>query len=154
MLAPNNERAVEAVGRVERVVNDWLVKISFGESSIGLSKRTATSDDFVLGRFPDLWDGLQQDMERKKCSRVDLETVAGSFPDYLDNFDPTLEHALCPLCCKETVRGKTVQGSAYIEKVGSACAVCRDHVFLGTNLVKKSRVAITACEADLRQALG
>ncbi|MFH1117879.1 MAG: type III-A CRISPR-associated protein Cas10/Csm1 [Pseudomonadota bacterium] len=148
LVAPNTPQAIETVGKVEKTVNDWLVKISFGESTIGLTSREATPDDFVLGRFPDLWDGLQHDMQRKKYAKVDLDAFAGSFSDYLKGFEPRLDHPLCPLCGRRP-SSTEIEGSDYVEKAGSACAICRDHLFLGTNLVKKPCVAVTTLDANL-----
>jgi hypothetical protein len=56
--------------------------------------------------------------------------------------------SLCPLCGKRPVSPE-VQGDTFIAQVKSACAVCRDHVFLGTNLVKKNRLAVTTTFADV-----
>jgi CRISPR-associated protein Csm1 len=151
IVAPNSTQAREVVREVERMVNDWLVKISYGESSIGLTGRQAAPEDFRLGRFPDLWDGLQRDMQRKKFAKVDLDALAGPFSDYLDGFDTDLDRVLCPLCGKRP-SSPEIEGTDYVKEAGSACAICRDHVFLGTNLVKKNRVAVTTLDADLGHA--
>ncbi len=149
LLAPNTDAARRAVEETESEINNWLYDISLGESALGLATREASPDDFLKGRFTALWEQIGQDLERKKLSRLDLQRYGGPVPGYLDRFRTDLTRPLCPLCGKRPASPK-VEGDPFIAQVGSACAICRDHVFLGTHLVKNERLAITTADADLR----
>jgi CRISPR-associated protein Csm1 len=143
ILAPNTDAARQAVQEAEAEINNWLFQISLGESALGLATRQASPNDLLEGRFTDLWERIGLDLERQKLARLDIHRHGGVVPDYLKNFT-----SLCPLCGKRPVSPE-VQGDTFIAQVKSACAVCRDHVFLGTNLVKKNRLAVTTTFADV-----
>ena len=149
IIAPNTPHARESVLSAQEEMNDWLMKISFGESSIGVSLMEASCEDFVAGKFIELWDELSRGIERKKYQKIDMDRFGGVVDGYLDDFRNDLAHPLCPFCGKRP-SSPAVEGSAILGDAGSACSICRDHVFLGTNLVKKSRIAITVSGADLR----
>ncbi|MCF6188811.1 MAG: type III-A CRISPR-associated protein Cas10/Csm1, partial [Desulfobulbaceae bacterium] len=62
---------------------------------------------------------------------------------YLDDFDNSLNRQLCGLCGKRPADGRasadrTVLGQSDI----SACSVCRDHVMLGSGVVKHNRLVV------------
>ena len=149
VLAPNTNEARHAVEEVERRINDWLVKISYSESAIGLSLMEATCDDFVSGNFPDLWERTSQAMEEKKFSRTDLDRYGGAVDGYLDSFINTLQYPLCRLCGKRPSSSQA-EGTSYVADAQSACNLCRDHIFLGTNLVKKTRLAVISPGVEIR----
>lgn len=149
ILAPNTAAARKAVAEAEAEINHWLFKISLGETALGLVARGASPEDLLAGRFVDLWERLGQDLELKKLNRLDLQEYAGARPEYLDLFRNDLARPLCPLCGKRP-SDPEVEGEAFIAKVESACKTCRDHVFLGTYLVKNPRLAVTTVDADLR----
>ncbi len=151
LLAPNTEAARKGVSEAEASMNEWLFHISLGENAIGLATREASPDDLLAGMFTDLWEAIGRDLERRKLSRLDLQTYGGAKQGYLESFRNDLEPSLCPLCGKRpaSLRGGE-GGDPYLRQVGAACAICRDHIFLGTNLVKKNRLAVTTHEADLR----
>ncbi|MBW1847783.1 MAG: hypothetical protein JRJ27_11695 [Deltaproteobacteria bacterium] len=66
VIAPNTEAAKKAIDAVETCVNDWLMKVSFGENSIGMTCLPASPEDFVKGQFVEIWDRLIK--ERRTCS--------------------------------------------------------------------------------------
>lgn len=144
IIAPNTKAAGKAMETACEKINDWLVRLSYGENSLGVSTVEATPADFVQGRFHQLWDRLQAETASRKFNRVDLEKHGGAFGGYLDGFDNDPDRrALCPLCGK---RPSTKEASSSrhmnMDEKGSCCALCRDHVFLGASLVKKNRLAI------------
>jgi len=149
ILAPNTASARQAVREAEAEINDWLFEVSLGESALGLARREASPEDLLERRFVELWEKIGQDLERKKLARLDLTRYGGAKTDYLDQFRTDLPGPpVCQLCGKRPASPE-VRGDPLIKQVASACRVCRDHVFLGTNLVKRNRLAITAAEADL-----
>lgn len=147
ILAANTAEVRNAVSEMEEAINGWLFDISLGENALGLAVRQASPDDLLVGRFANLWEQFGQDLERKKLARLDLNRYGGAVPGYLDQFQ--MDPPLCQLCGKRPASPE-VEGDHLIQQVRSACKVCRDHVFLGTNLVKKARLAVTTTEADLR----
>ena len=149
IIAPNTPEAQAALQNVETKVNKWLMEVSYGENALGFSWRAASAHDLVAGNFPDLWEQLGKDLERKKLNRIDLSTYAGPVSGYLDNFNNDLNPPLCPLCGKRPAAPEVAQDDL-VKEAGSSCKLCRDHIFLGTNLVKKKHLAITTREAELR----
>ena len=149
LLAPNTEAAKEAIGSVETQINDWLMKISFGESAFGISSVEASMGDLVNGRFLDLWDRLAEKIEFRKLQKIDLDRFGGAVPDYLAGFRNDLRRPLCPFCGKRP-SSEQAEGSLVIGREESSCKICRDHILLGTNLVKKSRLAVTTKDAEIR----
>ena len=149
IVAPNTDKTRKAIVAVETRANEWLMEMSFGENAIGLSFIEASAEDFVHAKFSELWDNLAKNMEKKKCKKIDLECFGGAVSGYLDNFRNDLGHPLCPFCGKRP-SAHEVEGSALVGENESACKICRDHIFLGTNLVKKDRLAITSVDADIK----
>lgn len=147
ILAANTIEAHQAVREAEEEINRWLFGISLGENALGLAVREASPDDLLAGRFTNLWENIGKDLERKKLARLDLNRYGGAVPGYLDRF--RVDPPLCQLCGKRPASHE-VEGDRLIQQVKSACMVCRDHVFLGTNLVKRNRLAVVTTEADLR----
>jgi CRISPR-associated protein Csm1 len=148
LIAPNTEDIKEQITQVERRINDWLVQVSYGENSVGIAWLEASANDFVQNKFIKLWERLHERIEWKKCSRIDLDKHSGVVQGYLDRVDRQLRHPLCPLCGKRPSDRKT-ENDPYLGEIKSACRICRDHVFLGTKLVKENRLAITRPEADI-----
>jgi len=149
ILAPNTQETKKCVEDVERQINDWLIEVAYGETTMGFSYVEAAPNDFILGKFTELWDSIGRMLEERKYQRIDLERHGGASEGYLDNFNNKLQSPLCPICGKRPSSPK-VEGSAYVEKAQSACNICRDHIFLGTNLVKRNRLAITTKDADIK----
>jgi len=149
VIAPNTEEARKAIDTVETRVNDWLMKVSFGENSIGMTYLEASAEDFVRGQFVEIWDQLNKKMERKKFKKINLKNFGGTVEGYLDSFHNDLNRPLCPFCGKRP-SNPDLENSKYAGEVTSVCSICRDHIFLGENLVKKSRLAITTRDADIK----
>lgn len=149
VIAPNTDEARRATATVEGRVNHWLMKTFFGENTIGITSVEASAEDFVKGKFIQLWEDLARGMEKKKFQKFDIEAFGGTVSDYLNGFRSGLKHRLCPLCGKRP-SSTEAEGSILVGEGESACKICRDHIFLGTNLVKKKRLAITTADADIR----
>ncbi|GLI34303.1 type III-A CRISPR-associated protein Cas10/Csm1 [Desulforhabdus amnigena] len=149
LLAPNLDSVRRAVDRVESRVNDWLIKVSLGESALGMIGVEASAGDFVGGRFAELWERLGSSMEERKFRKVDMDRYGGVVDGYLDAFNNDLARPLCPFCGKRPSH-PSAENSPLIGGDGSACAICRDHIFLGTHLVKKARLAVTTPGASLK----
>ncbi|MCK8603003.1 type III-A CRISPR-associated protein Cas10/Csm1 [Desulfoferrobacter suflitae] len=149
IIAPNTESAKHAIQTAATQLDDWLMKISFGESALGISWIEVSTGDLVQDRFVASWERLTEAMEHKKCRKIDLDRFGGAVQGYLDHFRNDLRHPLCPFCGKRP-SSQEVEGSTLIGEDASACAICRDHILLGTNLVKRSRLAVATRDADIK----
>ncbi|WP_462271111.1 type III-A CRISPR-associated protein Cas10/Csm1 [Desulfobacter sp.] len=142
LLAPNTDSAANALIAAEKEINDWLVKQTYGETSMLFSSVTAKSRDFESTHFSALWERLIKAGDEKKYSKLDLAAYGGAVEDYLDKFCNDLSSAVCPLCGKRPAeRGVAVHDI-------HSCGLCRDHIFLGENLVKHPYVVITEKDTD------
>ncbi|MGD9972652.1 MAG: type III-A CRISPR-associated protein Cas10/Csm1 [Desulfatirhabdiaceae bacterium] len=152
IIAPNTEAVKASVQQVESSINNWLMNISFGETSMGIGWIAASSGDFTHGRYGDLRERLGRIMEEKKCRKIDLNRFGGAVAGYLDTFNNNLNHPLCPFCGK---RPSVSKGGDMLDASESACAICRDHIFLGKNLVnpQKNRIAILSKEAQINSSI-
>lgn len=149
VIAPNTELSIKAIEEVESRVNEWLIKVSFGENSIGMTYLESSAEDFVRGKFVEIWDRLNEKMEEKKFQKINLDRFVGRVEGYLDSFHNDLSRPLCPFCGKRP-SNPDVENSRYAGEALSACRICRDHIFLGENLVKKSRLAVTSHDAEIK----
>lgn len=144
LISPNTSNARESIEKVQREINNWLFKISFGETVINFSSVEATCNDFVQNRFSALWDRINQTTALKKFESDILPLYGGAVDGYLDSFINEPDHPpLCPICGKRP-SVKAAQGTQYVKDLPSVCNLCRDHIFLGTNLVKKTRILVVA----------
>ncbi len=141
IIAPNVDQSQKAVEKVEKEVNQWLMKFTYGQNTFGLATCEASGAEFLEGGFVKLKSKLQAKMELKKLNRIDLGVSGGLVADYLDSFNNELEPALCPLCGRRPSK-PNASTDDLLGDIPSACEICRDHVYFGTNLVKKPRVAI------------
>jgi CRISPR-associated protein Csm1 len=148
IISPNTPAAVKAINDAETSINDWLVSVSYGETTMGISFVEAAASDFIKGRFSSLWDALKQRMEFKKYHKIDLSRFGGAVSGYLESFNNDLNSPICPFCGKRPSHPK-VEGSSFAGEK-SSCALCRDHIFLGENLVKNRLVAITTKDSEIK----
>ncbi|MDM8526216.1 type III-A CRISPR-associated protein Cas10/Csm1 [Desulfococcaceae bacterium HSG8] len=150
IIAPNIGKVGECIGNVKKRINDWLFKVSHGETVIVFTSREASCSDFVSGNFSALWEKMGKQNDEKKFSRIDLDIYGGADKEYLDSFDNTLEYPLCPICRKRPSARKA-EGTSYVKEARSSCRLCRDHVFLGTKLVKENRLAVIESDTETRE---
>ncbi len=149
IIAPNTQIALKTVNDTEDQINEWLVRAAYGENSLGISVQSCGPADFTIQRFRDLWEASKEKMELKKTARLDLDAYGGEVSDYLTSFNNDLQHPLCPLCGKRP-SDILVENSSLIKDLGSACKLCMDHVFLGTKLVTKDRLAVLRADAEIK----
>lgn len=150
ILAHNTAKAKEAMEAARHEINDWMFKVSMGRTMMAFSSVQASCSDFIKGGFHDLWLQISRRMAENKFQGLDLSRYGGAVEWYLDSFEE--DPPLCSLCGRRPARG-TVNSSAYLKKLeGGCCNVCRDHVFLGTNAVRRPRIFIL--EADSGAAAG
>ncbi len=148
IIAPNTPRIKEVIGKVEKEINAWFMKTTYGDSSFGIGWVEACPADFTGDRFTALWEKTGQSMERRKFTKIDMDRYGGAVPGYLDEFHNELKRPLCPFCGKRPsspeVEGKPILGDAQ-----SACTLCHDHIFLGEKIVKKDQLAILQADAQI-----
>ena len=149
ILAPNTKETIDKIRVVEEKINDWLVRMFYGESSIGISFIEVSGEDFISKKFEFLWDRLAKESEKKKYRKVNLEKYGGVIEGYLDQFNNDLNKKLCPFCGKRPSSREVENDSLLGEEKSSACKICRDHIYIGTTLVKAKRIAITTTDADI-----
>ena len=148
ILAPNTQQTRDKIKAVEERINDWLIRMFYGESSMGISFIEASCDDFVSGRFSTLWERLGKESERKKYKKIDLGKYGGVVEGYLDQFNNDLSKKLCPFCGRRP-SNSDLENDPFLGDEKSACKICRDHIYIGTNLVKVPRIAATTPDAEI-----
>ncbi|MFQ5455839.1 MAG: type III-A CRISPR-associated protein Cas10/Csm1, partial [Nitrospirota bacterium] len=148
IIAPNTIPTKEKIKRVEEKVNDWLIKIAYGETTMGITCVEACGNDLTPARFSNLLDKFQQLSSEKKFKKIDLDRYGGAIEGYLDAFNNELDKKLCPFCGKRPSDERAENDSLLVDEI-SACSICRDHIYIGTNMVKESRLAITTIDAEL-----
>lgn len=148
IIAPNTEECIKKIKDVEEEINNWLIKWFFGEFSLGICFEEASCGDFVSGNFDITLEKLAKESEKKKFSKIDIEKYGGAVENYLDNFDNTLNSKLCPFCGKRP-SDKDLEGDDILAEAKSSCRICRDHIYMGTMLVKSEKIAITTPQAKL-----
>lgn len=143
ILAPNLDEVVEKIYEIEEKINNWLIKMTYGEASLGISFTKGRASSFEKNNFKDFWQEVQSNLQQKKVSRFSPVKYCGVFDKYLDSFSNDLDSPICPLCGKRP-SSVIVENDEliYKQKKGSACAFCRDHIMLGTNLVKNDKIAV------------
>lgn len=145
VIAPNTDDAKNKMKSVEGKINDWLMKMFYGEASIGISFIEASCNDFTTERFSNLWERLAKELERKKYNKVNLDSYGGAVTGYLDQFNNNLSKKLCPFCGRRPSHADMEIG----DEILSACNICRDHIYIGTNIVKAEKIAITTKDAEI-----
>jgi len=148
IIGPNTDKTKEVIGKVQTIINDWLLKNFYGQSSMGISFIEASCYDFVSGRFPTLWEKLQDTMDMKKYNKFDLSKIGGPVVGYLDSFNNSLDHPLCPFCGKRPSH-KDATVKLRLDERESACKICTDHIYIGEHLVKNEKIAITTINAAI-----
>lgn len=149
ILAPNTKKVKDAVATIRERINDWLIQKTLGVNSFGISTIDAAPKDFESGRFQQLYERLSEEMGANKYKKFNPDKYAGVVSGFLDAFDNSLNPPLCPYCGKRP-SSKEAETFKKDKEDKSMCGICRDHIFLGENIVKKSRIAITTVDADIK----
>ncbi len=145
IIAPNTPMVQNGIVEVRQQVNRWLYGISYGQSSMGFTSTPVAPAEFRSQCFAQMWARHKGEMEKSKSCKVDLDQFGGAVEGYLDKFDNTLNPSLCPFCGKRPSQVGAERDS-YLGDSGAACYVCRDHIMLGTRLVKGTRVVVLRSE--------
>lgn len=132
LLAPNTDKAKAAYKKVTSDIEAWLVKRTYGETSIIFSEVTASPADFIHGSFHNLQSEIIEQQTLKKYRRFDLETFGGVVTDYFS--DEENEKKICMFCGKRPGRFK--------KNDKPICALCSDHLMMGEKLVKNNGIAV------------
>ncbi|HHW20433.1 type III-A CRISPR-associated protein Cas10/Csm1 [Thermodesulfovibrio thiophilus] len=143
ILAHNTENIKNAIVALEDRINNWLIENFLGQASIGFSITEASCNDFVSHNFANLWETLSKEVEKKKYTKFNLTKHGGCVETYLDSFNSEL--GICPFCGK-----RPAEKSVQIQD-SHACKICHDHIYIGENLVKENKIAITTVNADLEK---
>ncbi len=148
ILAPNLENTNQAIARVRKQINDWLVQHFMGQASFGIVSIEAAPGDFENGGWSELWKRLSRELSLVKSARIDLETYGGVQAGFIEQFG---DHGLCPFCGRRP-------GSAWARMTGgdekvACCGICADQMDIGMRLVQKDvrSLAITEVDADLHK---
>ncbi|MBN2717698.1 MAG: type III-A CRISPR-associated protein Cas10/Csm1 [Deltaproteobacteria bacterium] len=151
ILAPNTTDALQKTVAVKRIINDWLVKYTMGECSIGITTTMAKASDFTSVNFINLWDRIVENQQLAKTQKIDFQRYGGTVQGYLDKFKNDLSTPLCPLCGK---RPAVANPGSAIREGDCTCRLCRDHVWLGEKLVKYAIISISTPKDDYRDKKG
>ncbi len=151
IIAPNTENTLKGIKEIEEKINDWLIKNFFGESTFGISYIEASYNDFTVEneKFNELMENLSKKTEIRKLTKIDLNKFGGAVENYLDGFNNDLNKKLCPFCGKRPSNKDVENDSILGEGNKSACNICRDHIYIGTNLVKSDKIAIATIDANI-----
>ncbi|MEW6108102.1 MAG: type III-A CRISPR-associated protein Cas10/Csm1 [Nitrospirota bacterium] len=150
IIAPNTEETKGKIKIVSEKINDWLIKMFYGESALGISFIEASCSDFTVEQFSVLWEKLARELEKKKYTKINLQKHGGKVDGYLDQFNNDLKKKLCPFCGKRPSH-PDIENDPLVGEEESSCKICRDHIYIGTNLVKEQRIAVTTIDADLER---
>ena len=135
ILAPNIQPVKDAIDKTQKTINKWLMAVSYGELSIGFSSVVADKGDFLDGKFTQLWDKMVNAMSFVKCQKIDLNLYGGEVNDYLDQFSKG-DADICKICGIRPVTQRIAP------EMTEACSLCKDHISIGTKLVKHQILAI------------
>lgn len=146
IIAPNTESVRGKLEEARREISRWFYENFYGESGIGIATTPARPFDFVGGEFINLWTNHLKSLEEAKFHRIDIGEFGGKIEGYLDSFRNDIDPPVCPLCSKSP-------SSPEVKEKYTSCKICRDHIFVGTNLVRGKRLAVTKGEGELLQPL-
>lgn len=151
IVAPNTSETVEKLIGVQKVLDHWFLKQTWGQSGIGLAWEPACCNDFQRrssGRqpFAELIARLLQKQEKIRLGRFDLCGTPPPdplFKDYLKQFGPLGE-------CKIDGRSPATQ---IIDSNVGVCMLAADQIAIGQYLTNRSRILITKDSTPLRDGM-
>lgn len=124
IVAPNTSEVIAELQEVQKELDAWFLKHTYGQSGIGLAWLSAKANDFRHGRdgkslFRDLIERLFMQLEEAKLARLALCSDAPApavFRGFLDHFEhgeckvdgrsPAGEHGICELAADQIDTGK------------------------------------------------
>lgn len=141
IVAPNTPATIEKLAAVQKNIDDWFLKHTWGQSGIGLAWEPACCNDFLKGSgktrpFAELMKRLFQQLEEIKLRRFDLcgaKPPAPLFADYLEQFSAYGE-------CKVDGRSPATR-----QMTGDipVCALSADQMDIGQHLTHRDRLLIS-----------
>ncbi len=134
ILAPNNQQTIDNLAQIEKTLNKWFLKETFGESGIGISSVKASGFDFTTKKFQDFRERLAKQIEASKYNKFDLQNQESVFEiDTKDNAH------LCKKCNKR-----------FLDKESDdSCKFCGRFIKLGEKLAKSDALQITKKKTSL-----
>jgi CRISPR-associated protein Csm1 len=138
VVAQNTHTARIEMDETSKTVNDWLLKKTFGETSVGFSSTNASLSDFREGRFSALWDKVSEGLDKKKFQKIDLDVYGGAVEGYLTHF----QHGICRLCGKRPAQAAQGRLRGRSGEKLEVCGLCEDQVRFGSDLYKYSVVSV------------
>ncbi|WP_297446749.1 type III-A CRISPR-associated protein Cas10/Csm1, partial [Desulfurobacterium sp.] len=148
IIAPNTNKAKEALKEVKEELISWFYKNFHGEAGIGIVYTEASPLQFLNGNFHNLWQYHLKRLEEAKYNRIDIVKYSGKVNGYLDSFDNTLSKPLCPLCGKAPSYLEVKDEEEYC-----ACKLCYDQAYIGTQLVRGKKLAVVKGTGELKEPL-
>ncbi len=135
ILAPNLPRVLDAIDRVRKKINDWLIECFYGQTSLGIAA-VKTSQFAITHEYRKMWHNLGRAMDEQKYKKFDISVYGGVQKQFFAEFDG--ETGLCQFCGQRPARASL---SSDVDG-GAICALCYDQLELGARLVKAEAVAI------------
>lgn len=146
LLAPNLQYIKEAVDRVKKQANEWLLKRFYGQTSLGLAY-TEVSQEEIGFKYREIWNNFSIEMEEQKYTKFDLSKFGGAQKQFFAEYNN--EYGVCRFCGKRPA-------IMYSDSENSipVCGVCQDQITMGAKLVKADAIALWKDgEADFKEKL-
>ncbi len=153
LIAPNHEKIIQKLEEIREKINIWFLKNFYGETSFGICW-TSFSPEKLKSDFNSLWNEHAEKLAFQKLKKFKISHL-GVFEGYLDSFNSEISPPVCPICGK---RPYQIKKDPYLDIKESekkcACKLCRDHIFLGTKLVKNKVFAIyKSSQGELKEPI-
>jgi len=136
LIAPNLPRIKEAVDRVRKIANEWLLETYYGQTSVSFST-VEVSPENIARDYRQMWHRLSRAMEQEKFSKFDLAAYGGTQVKFFEQFKPEL--GVCSYCGQRPAR--SVDDTAGMKSI---CGICKDQIDIGSKLVKADSIAVWA----------
>lgn len=146
LLAPNLPYIKEAVERVKKQANEWLLRRFYGQTSLGLAY-TEVSQEEIGFKYREIWNNFSIEMEEQKYTKFDLSKFGGAQKQFFKEYNN--EYGVCRFCGKRPA-------IMYSDSENSipVCGVCQDQITMGAKLVKADAIALWKDgEADFKEKL-
>ncbi|NCB47516.1 type III-A CRISPR-associated protein Cas10/Csm1 [bacterium] len=135
ILAPNLPKVKDALERVRKQVNGWLIENFYGQTSLGIAS-VAASQYSITYEYRKMWQKLSHVMEEQKYQKFDISVYGGVQKQFFAEFNGEL--GICPFCGQRPAKSMLKDDGSE----EAICGICRDQLDLGARLVKANAVAI------------
>ncbi|RLA08825.1 MAG: type III-A CRISPR-associated protein Cas10/Csm1 [Gammaproteobacteria bacterium] len=135
IIAPNTEDNKKIIAEVKEELNQWFIKHTFGQNSLGIATTETSIDDFFTDNLQNLQDKIRKNLEIQKFQRFNLSNTNQSpvYQDYLNSFDKNM--GLCD------IDGQTPATSQ--QDSLNLCDLAQDHINIGKWLTNNKFITIT-----------